>query len=117
MSINDRLVCFKHVPTGLEFALDGVYVDPDNFYHYFHDPILNKLNNIFEPPALEVMKNTYLQYHVYADDHNLYFKREEDIAIFLRLVKPHMDVHIVVTPERYEQMLEDKRSARSDGTY
>jgi len=112
MNIDPSLAYYKHKGSGLEFAAEGAFNYEDALNEYFLDPSAEKLEYGFE-----VTKETYLEYYECDQDHQLYFKREEDIEEFLKLINGKLGAVIVVTPERYWSMLEDKRSARSDGTY
>jgi len=112
MNIDPSLAYYKHKGSGLEFAAEGAFNYEDELNTYFKDPSLERLEFGFE-----VTKETHVEYYMYDHDNHLYFKREEDIEEFFKLTNGKFDASIVVTPERYWAMLEDKRSARSDGTY
>lgn len=104
----NRLVCFRHNESGLEFALDGIYCNMNDFRQNFSNPDLEKLNDLHDPPAIEVRYDVCVTYYVYDCEHRIFFKQEEDVLHFLKLVEAFMGATIVVTPKWYEQTLKHK---------
>lgn len=116
MNIED-LVYYQHQNSGVFFALDGPFNYLDHLSEFFIEPSSLRECDTYEVVMFEVDEKVYLEYYEADQFHRLYFKREEDIEEFLKLINDKLSVSIVISPDRYWAMLEDKRSARSGGTY